>query len=123
MRSKEEILNEIADIKIRIDEYSNDITYIEDSISYLIDMQDQMATTVLGRINAYDMTLGEEWRGKLEQEAEDCRKLVCEGICYGQSETAEAINNLRFVSRRISNLADESVKRISMLESELEIWG
>ncbi len=119
MRSKVDIISEIADVKVRIDKYRDDLNYIEEAIRYLSEKRESLSILV-DRTNNYDMTQNDAWSGRLEKKAEDFRYEISIAVSFAQNETKEAINDLIQIAIKVKELEKESMNIITSLEAELE---
>lgn len=120
MRSKEEIISEITDIKCSIDEYKSALIEIDGAIEFICNERETLESTVCNLVRGYDMTKKDEWLGSLEQSAEQARMDICSDISHGQSDVATSINDLRRIEDNIKSLMQESMARIARLETELD---
>lgn len=114
-------LQEITETKNKIDEYRNDQIEIENAIDYISQKKNDIDTNVQEYLRSYDMTQGEEWEGELETKAEQYQFDVHSAVSICQSDTMQAIEDLRDIISHIDELIKEAVNKITILEEELEL--
>ena len=120
MSRRDDILSEIEHLKEKIEEYEGYIAELEGEYDAIKQRYDHIRTEADEPVKAYDMTWADRWRGELEDEAKTLQDKIISTTGVSQNETLRLLDDIQRIIRRLKELIEECLRKISELEAELE---
>ncbi|SFU87702.1 hypothetical protein [Butyrivibrio sp. M55] len=119
MSRRGEIRSEIHHLERTISKYRSYIGELEAGHEYMAQKRNKIENEVYEPERAYDMTLGDLFRGNLESESERYREQIVQQIGMAQNDTTEFLSAINRAIDRLYELIEECEREISSLEDEL----
>lgn len=112
--------SEIRDLERQIAEDEEALSDLNSEEEIIRRLQYDIASEAEEPVKAYDMTFADEFRGTLEDEAEDYKYKICAETSTAQDSTSKLLSEIAQAKERIREDIEKCRRRIEQLEAEIE---
>ena len=112
--------SEIHDLEREIAECEDVLCMIGDKEKIIRRLKAEITYEVEEPVKSYDMTVAGEFRGTIEENAEDMQNHIYGETHLAQEETAELLSEMERAKERIHEHIDKCQRRIDQLWKEIE---
>ena len=113
------IHSDIARLHQKIRECEEDISELEEAREFLRQKHTIIQNEAYEPAKNFDITCGEQFRGKLEEKAEDARYDITVKTEISQNATLEFISQIDVTIERLREMISKYEREIEQLEEEL----
>lgn len=115
-----EIIGRISEAKKRIKKYEGIIEILNNAQDYIKERQNRIEEDFYNPLTGFDMTRGQEWRGKCEKDAEKAQENICKATKEGLMQTSQLLANIQAAIEKLYSLIKESEDEIEGLEALMD---
>ena len=112
--------SEIHDLEREIAECEDALCMIDDKEKIIRRLKAEITEDVEEPVKSYDMTVAGEFRGTVEEKAEDMQNYIYGETHLAQEETSELLSEMERAKERIREHIDKCQRRIDQLWEEIE---
>ena len=120
MSRRSNIEHEIHSYERKIDRCENRKYRLEDTYEFMSARRTYIENDIYNPERVYDMTFGEEFRGKLEQDSEEYQLEMNSRTDIFLHNMSQFMNSIKRAIARLCEMIEEYRNRIGELEAELD---
>ena len=113
----DDVISRIAELKERIRKYKGIIETLKNARDYIKERQKRIEEYFYAPLTIFDMTRGQEWKGKCEKDAEKAQENICEATKEGLMQTSQLLAYIQAAIEKLDSLIEECEDELEELKS------